>query len=363
MDPLPIPLGGSALGPDQDDAAAAVPALILKRGAEQVGVDLDGENLLRNERERQRLVGRQGKVVSVDVIGRRTVVGQRRIEDLALAPLELDDVSHPARPEHDAGHQPEDLLHAGRTGLRDVALVQEVSLQRLPALLESDGGQVRRRGDLDRLEDLHRIAPGDLRPPAARAPPAPSCSVNRPWGSASTRASAPTAETAAPATSEPLRFRTTPITVPVALPVTSSRSARPKGCPARSRASMPDGPSATWPRISTTTSVGMLHSTTRPELSERAVTTRGSQRFAPAPMMVNAVHSAVTGTSPSGRSFCPSRTQPSTTPVSCRGSWGQSAAWTEAGLGVARMTWTVRPPSATTSRGGAERRVESRTGW
>src|ERR1041384_428878 len=344
MDPLPIPLGGSALGPDQDDAAAAVPALVLKRGAEQVGVDLDGENLLRNERERQRLVGWQGKVVSVDVIGRRTVVGQRRIEDLALAPLELDDVSHPARGEPDAGHQPEDLLHAGRTGLRDVAFVQEVPLQRLPALLESDGGQVRRRGDLDRLEGLHRLAPGGLAPPA---PPPP----------------APTAETAARATSEPLRFRTTPITVPVALPVTSSRSARPKGCPARSRASMPDGPSATWPRISTTTSVGMLHSTTRPELSERAVATRGSQRFAPAPMMVNAVHSAVTGTSPSGRSFCPSRTQPSTTPVSCRGSWGQSAAWTEAGLGVARMTWTVRPPSATTSRGGAERRVESRTGW
>src|ERR1043166_1815151 len=104
MDRLPIPLGCSTLGPDQDDAAAAVPALVLKRGAEQVGVDLDGENLLRNERERHRLVGWQGKVVSVDVIGRRTRSEARRIEDLALAPLELDDVSHPARAEHDAGH-------------------------------------------------------------------------------------------------------------------------------------------------------------------------------------------------------------------------------------------------------------------
>ena len=82
-------LRNASLGPDQDHAAAAVPPLVLSGGAEEVGIDLDREDFLRDQRHRRGLNRREGEVHAVDEVRRRTVVGERGIVDLTLPALTI----------------------------------------------------------------------------------------------------------------------------------------------------------------------------------------------------------------------------------------------------------------------------------
>src|SRR6266511_1291206 len=78
------------LCPDEDDSAAGIAPLIQRRGTEEVRVDFDRENLRRYERDRGGLDRWKRVVYAVDEVGRRTVVRQRRVQDLPLSALDLD---------------------------------------------------------------------------------------------------------------------------------------------------------------------------------------------------------------------------------------------------------------------------------
>src|SRR5437667_178104 len=60
--------------PHEDHAAAAVHTLVLRGGAEDVGIDLDREHLLGDQRQRWGLDGRQREIHSIDEVRRRAVV-------------------------------------------------------------------------------------------------------------------------------------------------------------------------------------------------------------------------------------------------------------------------------------------------
>src|SRR5436309_9352122 len=100
--------------PHEDHAAAAVHALELRRGAEDVGIDLDREHLFGDQRQRWGLDGRQREVHSIDEVRRRAVVGKRRIEDLALPPLQLDQIARSIGPQPYPWDHPEHLFKLDR---------------------------------------------------------------------------------------------------------------------------------------------------------------------------------------------------------------------------------------------------------
>src|SRR6266480_2127155 len=122
--------------PHEDHAAAAVHALVLRGGAEDVGVDLDRENLRRDQRQGRSLDRRQREVHAVDEVRRRAVVGERGIEDLALPPLQLDQIARSIGPQPYPWDHPEHLFELDRAGALDISRVEEVPLRRLAAPLE-----------------------------------------------------------------------------------------------------------------------------------------------------------------------------------------------------------------------------------
>src|SRR5437764_4286653 len=113
------------LRPHENHAAAAVSALILRWGAEHVGIDLDREDLLRYQRHRRRLSRRKGEVGAVDEVGGGTVVGERGIVDLALRALELHQKARSVGAQHDSGNHAKHLLELYRAGFPDIGGIEE----------------------------------------------------------------------------------------------------------------------------------------------------------------------------------------------------------------------------------------------
>src|SRR5438094_857857 len=152
--------------PHADHAAATVHALVLRGGAEDVGIDLDCEHLLGDQGQRWGLDGRQREVHAIDEVRRRAVVGERRIEDLALPPLQLDQVARAIGPQLYAGDHSEHLFELDGAGLLDFRGVEEVPLRRLAAPLEAHSRQVGLGAAFhgDWIEDGDRVTHDDLHP-------------------------------------------------------------------------------------------------------------------------------------------------------------------------------------------------------
>src|SRR5437763_3492603 len=157
---------GPPFRPREDHAAAAVHTLVLRGGAEDVGIDLDREHLLGDQRQRWGLDGRQREIHSIDEVRRRAVVRERGIEDLALPPLQLDQIARAIGPQPYPWDHPEHLFKLDRAGALDISRVEEVPLRRLAAPLEAHSRQVGLGAAFhgDRIEDGDRVTHDDLHP-------------------------------------------------------------------------------------------------------------------------------------------------------------------------------------------------------
>src|SRR5437763_6073718 len=161
---LGVAVWGPPFRPHEDHAAAAVHSLVLRGGAEDVGIDLDREHLLGDQRQRWSLDGRQREVHSIDEVRRRAVVGERRIEDLALPTLQLYQVARSIGPQPYPGEHSEHLFELDCAGLLDIGGVEEVPLRGVATPVEADTRQVGLGASFhgDRIEDGDRVTHDDL---------------------------------------------------------------------------------------------------------------------------------------------------------------------------------------------------------
>src|SRR2546426_10078058 len=94
-----LPFRSTAFRPNQNHAAPTPTPLELRRGAEQVRVDLDAKDLTGNDWDRLGLERGERIVDAVDEIHGRAVVAERGAIDPALAPLALDEHAGAAGPQ------------------------------------------------------------------------------------------------------------------------------------------------------------------------------------------------------------------------------------------------------------------------
>src|SRR5439155_13772324 len=104
--------------------------------------DLDRENLFRRDGHGRSLYWREREIHPVDEVGGRAVVGELAIGDLALPPLQLDQVARSVRPQLHPRHHAEYLLELHRPRASDVGGIEEVSHRRTATMLKADARQV-----------------------------------------------------------------------------------------------------------------------------------------------------------------------------------------------------------------------------
>src|SRR6266699_3227146 len=145
------------LGPDKDHSASTIASLVLRWRAQQVRVHLDTQNLRGYDRHRRCLGRGEPEGHAVDEIQRWTVVAQRRIPDLTLGPLQLDQQARAVRAELDPGDHAKRFLEPDRTTFLDIGRIEEVAQRRLATLVEPYLREVWRVARFHR----HRIENGD----------------------------------------------------------------------------------------------------------------------------------------------------------------------------------------------------------